>query len=58
MHQGNQEAKSGLVDAIMLRGISRDDARALVESLNSVTPAEHHAARAEISGVLETRPAA
>ncbi|MFE2605761.1 hypothetical protein ACFXDI_21080 [Streptomyces mirabilis] len=57
MRQRNEDAKSGLIDALMHRGLSRDDARTLADKLNSVTPAEHRAARAEISGVLEPRPA-
>ncbi|MEU0965889.1 hypothetical protein ABZ357_10845 [Streptomyces sp. NPDC005917] len=57
MHQRSEDAKSDFVDALMRRGLSRDDARTLVDKLSSVTPAEHSAARAEISNVLEFRRA-
>lgn len=49
--------QSDLVDALMRRGLSRADARTLADKLNSVTPAEHKAARAELANVLESRPA-
>ncbi|MER6218999.1 hypothetical protein ABT189_00115 [Streptomyces sp900105755] len=54
MNQRNASAKAGIVDVLIRRGLTRVDALALADKL-STTPADHRAARAEISNVLELR---
>lgn len=56
MNQRNDSAKAGIVDALIRRGLARIDALALADRL-SATPADHRAARAELSNVLELRTA-
>ncbi|MCX4422512.1 hypothetical protein [Streptomyces mirabilis] len=54
MRQRNADAKAGIIDDLMRRGLSRAEALSLAERL-SATPADHRAARSEISDVLELR---
>jgi hypothetical protein len=56
MVQRAADSKAGLIDALVRRGHSRTEALSLADRL-SATPADHRAARSEISSVFEFRAA-
>jgi hypothetical protein len=56
MRKNNDDSKADLVAALVRRGLSPAEALSLTGKLGT-TPADHRAARSEISDVLEFRTA-
>ncbi|MFK0282574.1 hypothetical protein ACIQVL_19200 [Streptomyces sp. NPDC090499] len=56
LREHSADGKANMVDSLVRRGLSRAEALSLVDRL-STSPADHRAARAELSHVLEFRAA-